>query len=288
MGILNLTPDSFSDGGRYFDGDAARRRIDELVAEGADVIDIGAESTRPGAQAVADAEQIARIGGAIREACARGAIVSIDTTSPAVAAHALAEGASVVNSISPEPAAELARVAAAHGAALVLMHSRGSMADMRGFSVWDDDAYGDVVADVARELEAAARRAEGAGLDRREILLDPGLGFSKNARHSLALCARLPELVALGWDVLVGPSRKSFVARAAAADGEPLAPPGDRLGGTLAAAIACVARGARVVRVHDVAATRQALRVAAAIEAAGDRGAARERAHRHEGSARHA
>lgn len=288
MGILNLTPDSFSDGGRYFDAEAARRRIDELVSEGADIIDIGAESTRPGALPVTAPEQIARIGGAVREACARGAVVSIDTTLPEVAAHALAEGASVVNSISPEPAAELARVAAAHGAALVLMHSRGSMADMRGFSVWDDDAYGDVVDDVSRELGAAARRAEAAGLDAREILLDPGLGFSKNAHHSLALCARLAELVALGFDVLVGPSRKSFVARAAAAEGEPLAPPGDRLGGTIAAAIACVARGARVVRVHDVAATRQALRVARAIDGAAVRGGGRDATAHREGSAHHA
>jgi dihydropteroate synthase len=268
MGIVNRTPDSFSDGGRYLDDTAAEAHVRQILQEGADLVDIGAESTRPGSQPIDDAEQIRRLGTIVRASVAMGAVVSIDTTSPAVAEWALEEGASVVNSVSLSPAAALGELCARKGAALVLMHCRGSMSDMRGFSAYDDDAYGDVVADVAREWKAAADQALAAGLSRDELLLDPGLGFAKNARQSLTLVARMDELVALGFPVLVGPSRKSFVARAAAQnDVGPIAPPSERLGGSLAAAIACVSRGAAVVRVHDVAATRQALAVVSAIEA---------------------
>jgi len=265
MGILNRTPDSFSDGGRFVDDGAAADRVAAMTAQGAAIIDVGAESTRPGAQPVSAAEQIARIGGVVRIAAARGALVSIDTTLAAVAERALGDGARIVNSVSLEPAAELGALAAAHGAALVLMHSRGAMTGMAGFSAYADDAYGDVVADVAREWSAAARRALDAGLPREDLILDPGLGFFKNARQSLELCARLDELAALGFPVLVGPSRKSFLSRVAGDD--PPAPPDARLGGGLAAAIACVERGAAIVRTHDVAETRQALAVAAALRA---------------------
>jgi dihydropteroate synthase len=266
MGVCNRTPDSFSDGGLFLDDAAAEAHVQALLAEGADIVDIGAESTRPGSSPVADDEQIARIGPLVRASVARGALVSIDTTSPAVAEHALREGARIVNTVSLEPAAELGALAARFGASLVLMHSRGAMSDMRGYSVYDDDAYADVVADVAREWRAAADRAMEAGLPREELVLDPGLGFAKNARHSLALCARMGELVALGFPVLVGASRKSFVARAASRDEDaPLAPPAERLGGSIAATIACVVRGASIVRVHDVAPVVQALRVTAAI-----------------------
>ncbi|AUX47438.1 dihydropteroate synthase [Sorangium cellulosum] len=282
MGVLNRTPDSFSDGGRFAEEGAALAQIDAMLSEGADMIDIGAESTRPGARPVPDDEQIARIGGSVRDAVRRGAVVSIDTTSPAVAARALDDGAAVVNTISLDSAAELGALCARRGASLVLMHSRGPMSAMAGFSAYPDDAYGDVVADVAREWSAAAERALAAGLPRGELVLDPGLGFAKNARQSLELCARLDELCALGFPVLVGPSRKSFVARAAAAEAaargeragaapaspEP-APPEARLGGTIAAALACAARGAAAVRVHDVGAVRQALDVMRAIERAG-------------------
>jgi dihydropteroate synthase len=266
MGVCNRTPDSFSDGGLYLDERAAEAHVRTLLAEGADIIDIGAESTRPGASPVNEGEQIARIGPLVRASVAMGALVSIDTTSPVVAEHALREGARIVNTVSLEPAAELGALASRSGAALVLMHSRGSMSEMRGYSVYDDDAYDDVVADVGREWRSAADRAMAAGLGREELVLDPGLGFAKNARHSMELCARLGELVALGFPVLVGASRKSFVARAAAAGKEaPLAPPAERLGGTIAATLACVARGAAIVRVHDVAPVRQALGVMAAI-----------------------
>ncbi len=270
MGILNRTPDSFSDGGRFLDDDAALAQVDAMIAEGAEVIDLGAESTRPGAEPVAASEQIARLGDLVRVVAQRGTLVSIDTTSPEVAAWALADGATIVNSIALEPAAALGALAAKHGAALVLMHSRGPMSAMKGFSVYADEAYGDVVADVAREWLAAADRALAAGLPRESLLLDPGLGFAKNARQSLELCARLDELCALGFPVLVGPSRKSFVARAAMEGREgPLPPPEARLGGTIAATIACVERGARVVRAHDIAPVKQALAVAAALRGAG-------------------
>lgn len=268
MGVLNRTPDSFSDGGDHLDDAAALARIDAMIAEGAAILDIGAESTRPRAPAVSDGEQLARLGGVVREAVSRGALVSIDTTSPAVAARALDDGAVIVNSVSLEPAAELGALCARRGATLALMHCRGSMSDMPGFSEYPEDAYADVVADVAREWSAAAARAIAAGLPRDALILDPGLGFAKSARHSIELCARLDELVALGYPVLVGPSRKSFVARAAARENEPIAAPARRLAGSLAAALACAARGAAIIRAHDVAETVQALAVAAAIDAA--------------------
>jgi dihydropteroate synthase len=261
MGILNRTPDSFSDGGSYLDDGAALARVEAMVAEGAAIVDVGAESTRPGSQPIAADEQIARIGSVVRTAAARGVCVSIDTTSAEVAERALGDGAQVVNSVSLAAASELGRLCAAHGASLVLMHSRGAMSDMAGFSAYPEDGYRDVVVDVAREWSRAAAEAMRAGLPREDLVLDPGLGFFKSAAHSLELVARLDELCRLGHPVLVGASRKSFVDRAA--------PPGERLGGSLAAAIACVERGAAVVRVHDVAATRQALALAAAVRTAG-------------------
>ena len=269
MGVLNCTPDSFSDGGLFGDEAAAVARASALHAAGAAVIDVGAESTRPGSAPVSARDQIARLGGVISKIARTGALVSIDTTLPEVAEHALAEGAVAINTVSLTPAAELGAIAARHGAALVLMHSRGAMSAMKGFSVYDDDAYGDVVGDVGREWSEAAGRAMAAGLPRESLVLDPGLGFNKNARQSIALCARLDELCGLGFPVLVGPSRKSFVARAAAPDASVIAPPAERLGGTLAAVLACVARGAAIVRVHDVATVVQALAVAAAIDASG-------------------
>ncbi|MEP7125311.1 MAG: dihydropteroate synthase [Byssovorax sp.] len=277
MGVLNCTPDSFSDGGLFGDEAAAVRRAAALVAAGAAVIDVGAESTRPGSTPVSAREQIARLGGVVRAIAATGTLVSIDTTLPEVAEHALAEGAVIVNTVSLEPAAELGAVAARAGAALVLMHSRGAMSAMKGFSVYADEAYRDVVSEVGREWSEAAGRALAAGLPRESLVLDPGLGFAKNAKQSIALCARLDELCALGFPVLVGPSRKSFVARIAAPEG-PLAPPDERLGGTIAAVLACAGKGAAIARVHDVAAVAQALAVDEAIHG-GPRGLDRGRRH---------
>jgi dihydropteroate synthase len=263
MGIVNCTPDSFFDGGRHHDPDSARAHALELVSAGADLVDVGAESTRPGAEPISSDEQLRRLGTLIEDLAAEGVLVSIDTTSLAVARHAVERGAVMVNSVSLEPAEELASIACAHGAALTLMHCRGAMRDMAGFSVYADDAYGDVVADVARELSEAAARAVSTGMRVEDVFLDPGLGFAKNARQSLELLARLPDLSrhlspAEGHrhPLLVGPSRKSFLAAAG---------PEARLGGSVAAAIACARGGADVVRVHDVREVRQALDVEAAL-----------------------
>jgi dihydropteroate synthase len=258
MGVLNCTPDSFSDGGRYLTVPEAVARVDSLLSEGGDLLDIGGESSRPGSKPVPAGEQMTRIEPAVRHALGRGALVSVDTTSPEVANHVLRLGAHVVNDVSCLSDVELARVAALHDAVLVLMHAREPMSQMQGFSVYPDDAYGDVVADVLREWRAARDRAVGAGLAPQAVLLDPGFGFGKNARHSFELLARLEELGAEGTELVVGPSRKSFLA---ARDGSA---PEQRLGGTIAACLLAVQRGASVLRVHDVAAVRQALAVARA------------------------
>jgi dihydropteroate synthase len=262
MGVLNVTPDSFSDGGLYLDAADAKRRVDELLAAGADIVDIGGESTRPGAAPVPADEQIARIDRALVYAAReRHALVSVDTTSVEVARHALAQGAAIVNDVSCLADDELARVVADAGASLVLMHARGPMSEMRGFSDAPDDSYGDVVRDVAREWGVARERAERRGLDRREVIFDPGLGYMKNAAHSIELIARLGEFRSLGAPMLVGPSRKSFIAKIAS----PEAAPSGRLGGTIAACLAAADRGASILRVHDVFAVRQALAVHGAI-----------------------
>lgn len=260
MGVLNCTPDSFSDGGQFLGERAALERALCMLDEGADLIDVGAESTRPTAATVAPAEQSARIGGLIRDLARRGAQVSIDTTSAEVARRALDDGAVCINSVDLAAAASLAAIARSYDASLVLMHSRGPMTRMPGFSATEEKAYGDVVSDVAREWSVARDEAVDAGLARDRILLDPGLGFHKSARHSLELCARLGELALLGHPVLVGPSRKSFVAVVSAPVGAPIAPPGERLGATLAACLLCARQGAAVLRIHDVAEVRQALR----------------------------
>lgn len=261
MGVVNVTPDSFSDGGQYVDQFAARRRIEQCISQGAVIIDLGAESTRPGAAQVSASEQLARLGDLIAFTVAQGATASIDTTSPEVATRALEQGAGIINSVSLETASELGRIAARHGAELVLTHCRGAMSDMGGFSQYSDRAYDDIVDDVVREWSAAAATAQEAGLAAEAIIFDPGLGFAKNARQSLELCVRLDELKkALGHRVLVGTSRKSYIAKTVAETSEAVPGPQDRLGGTIAATLDCVRRGADIVRVHDVAEVSQALR----------------------------
>jgi dihydropteroate synthase len=256
MGVVNATPDSFYRASRSESEAAALARVDQLRDEGAEIADIGGESSRPGAAAVPPDEQIARIEPAVARAVARGKLqVSVDTTSPQVAERMLAIGAVLVNDVSCLADPDLARVTARAGATLILMHTRGALGSMPGFSDYPDDAYEDVVTDVKREWSAARDRAVAAGLPRERVWLDPGIGFGKNARQSFELLRRLAELRDLGVPVVVGASRKSFIR---AVDD---AGPEERLGGTIAACLWCAAQGADVLRIHDVRAVRQALSV---------------------------
>jgi dihydropteroate synthase len=269
MGVCNVTPDSFSDGGLHFAPEAARARVDELLAQGADIIDVGGESTRPRAEPVPAPVQIGRVLDVVRYAASLGACVSIDTTTPEVAAACMDAGASVVNDVSCLLDGALARVVAASGAALVLMHARGTQKEMAGFSRYPDDAYEDIVRDVCTEWEIAAERARAAGIPRDAIVMDPGFGFAKNARHSLELLARLDEVVrAVGGPVAVGASRKSFLASVDDPQGSKpeRVPPSERLGASIAAALHAARAGASILRVHDVRATRQAIDLERALK----------------------
>ena len=255
VGILNLTPDSFSDGGAYRDLEEAVERSVEMVEAGADLIDVGGESTRPGAGPVdADAEW-QRVGGTIAALSSRGIPVSIDTTKSLVARRAVDEGAGVLNDISglvADPA--LGEVAADSGAGLILMHMRGTPRTMQR-----NVHYADVVAEVGEHLSGAVGRAEALGCAPEQLVIDPGIGFGKSARGNLELIAGLDRLAELGRPILVGPSRKRFI-------GETLdLPVTERLEGTIAACLAALWRGARLFRVHDVRAVRRALDLAWAI-----------------------
>jgi dihydropteroate synthase len=257
MGVLNVTPDSFAEGGERFDPEVAIRDGIRMAAQGADILDIGGESTRPGA-APLDADEERRRVEPVLEGL-RGRVdvpLSIDTYKASVAARALALGATIVNDISAltyDPA--LAGVIAKSRAAVVLMHNRGRSSDMYRFA-----EYGDVAAEVTAELADALRRAEAAGIAREHTILDPGFGFAKRAGHSLELLGRLPVLAGLGRPILAGPSRKSFL-KAGLGD----VPPEQRVWGTAAAVTAAVLFGAHIVRVHDVAEMVQVVRVADAI-----------------------
>jgi dihydropteroate synthase len=269
MGVVNATPDSFYDSGRSETVAKACARVDQLLLEGAEIADIGGESSRPGAVPVPAAEQVARIEAAVAHAVRTDKLlVSVDTTSPLVAERMLEIGAVLVNDVSCLADVELARVTARYGAGLILMHTRGVLGSMPGFSDFPDDAYEDVVADVRREWCAARDRAVAAGVPREQVWFDPGIGFGKNARQSFELLRRLGEFADLGVPIVVGPSRKSFI-RAVDDVG-----PEQRLGGTIAACLWCQAQGARVLRVHDVRAVRQALSVSEQLAPAPAREAA--------------
>jgi len=257
MGVLNVTPDSFSDGGRYADLEAAVAHGVALRADGADVVDIGGESTRPGAARVDAATEQRRVLPVVRELAGAGVPMSIDTTRASVAAAALAAGVTMVNDVSGGMADPgMAAVVADAGCPWVLMHWRGHSADMQELV-----NYGDVVADVAAELSARVDAAVRGGVAPEKIIIDPGLGFAKRAEHNWALSARLPELVALGHPVLFGASRKSYLGALLAGPDGASRPTAEREAATLATSVLAVAAGAWGVRVHDVRSTVDALAV---------------------------
>ena len=254
MGIINVTPDSFADGGLRFD--PARAIADGLamVADGADILDVGGESTRPGAEPLPESEELRRVLPVVEGlAAGSGVPVSIDTYKSRVAREALERGATIVNDVSGLLYDEdLGRVTAAAGAAIVLMHTRGRSRDM-----YKDASYGDVVADVSAELEQAISRAEAAGIQRNAIVLDPGLGFAKKAEHTWEAIARFDRFASLGCPLLAGPSRKSYLKTAI---GE--RPALERDWATAGAVAACVLAGAHIVRVHAVREMVDVVRVA--------------------------
>ena len=268
MGVINTTPDSFSDGGRFDDLTAAIVQARRLIADGADVLDIGGESTRPGAQAVSEAAEIDRVVPLIRAIRAESTLaISIDTMKPAVARAAMSAGASIWNDVTAlRHAPDSLAVAAELGCEVVLMHMQGEPQTMQA-----EPHYDDVVSEVAAFLSARAQAAMAAGVARERIWLDPGIGFGKHMiRHNLPLLAGLDRIVALGFPVLLGVSRKAFISAVdggtAPADQRPAH---ERLGGSIAGALTGAAAGVAAVRVHDVRETVQALRVWRAIHQAG-------------------
>ncbi|MCL2552220.1 MAG: dihydropteroate synthase [Actinomycetia bacterium] len=264
MGVVNVTPDSFSDGGQWFDPELAVKRGLDLVAQGADLVDVGGESTRPGAARVDAAEELRRVVPVVRELAAAGVLVSVDTMRATVAEQALAAGARLVNDVSGGQADPgMIPVVAAAGAPFVVMHWRGQSIDMNNRAV-----YADVLAEVLAELRTGLDRAVAGGVDPERIVIDPGLGFAKDADHDLTLLAHLAELHALGRPLLVAASRKRFLGRVLAA-GAATPPPARERDAATAAVTAIAAReGAWAVRVHEVHASADAVRVARAIETA--------------------
>jgi dihydropteroate synthase len=261
MGILNVTPDSFSDGGQLSDADAALRRAERMLHDGADLLDLGGESTRPGAEPVSAEAELRRVIPVLRLLRSRLTVpLSIDTRRAEVAAAALAEGADIVNDVSALGDPGMAEVVASTGAGLVLMHMRGTPATMQDHAV-----YGDVASEVTSELEGRLRLATAAGISEDRIVVDPGIGFAKTAGQNLELIGRMAELERLGRPILLGVSRKAFLGALLGG-----VPPGERVDATAAACVVGLLAGARIFRVHDIRPVRQALTVAEAIRAASD------------------
>lgn len=257
MGVLNVTPDSFSDGGDFLDTDAAITAGLAMAAAGADIVDVGGESTRPSAHRTSPETEQARIVPVVQALASAGVCVSVDTRHAATMAAALDAGAAIVNDVYAlefDPAA--AALVAERGCPVVLMHMRGTPADM-----YAQARYADVAGEVARELARSISLAEAAGLARDRIAIDPGIGFAKTAEQSVEILRRLPELTALGLPILIGVSRKSFIG---AVTGE--REPKHRLPGSLAAGLAALSRGASILRVHDVVETIQAIKVWQALD----------------------
>jgi dihydropteroate synthase len=255
MGVVNVTPDSFSDGGLYLNPEAAIEHGRALAASGADILDVGGESTRPGAEPVGAEEELQRVVPVIEGLGDLGCDLSVDTSKASVAAAALDGGATIVNDVTAlrgDP--EMAALCAGRGATVVLMHMLGDPRTMQ-----DDPRYDDVVADVVTFLAERLEAALAAGIAAEDVWLDPGIGFGKTAAHNMELLRRLGELRELGRPLVIGTSRKSFIGRV---DGSG---PGERLGGTIASSVLAAAEGAAVLRVHDVAEVRQALAVTSAI-----------------------
>lgn len=261
MGILNITPDSFADGGRHLDPARAVANGLQMIADGADILDVGGESTRPGAEPVSASEELRRVLPVVQGLAAQGgAPISIDTYKAVVAREAIGCGAAIINDISAlQYDDELATVAAETGAALVLMHNRGRSREM-----YREARYGaDVAGEIAVELEQALGRAARAGVRREATIVDPGLGFAKRAEHSYAALATLASLASLDRPILSGPSRKSFLGEAIGDQ-----PPSEREWGTAAAVTASVLLGAHIVRVHGVREMAQVVKVADRVERA--------------------
>lgn len=262
MGILNVTPDSFSDGGQFADIDAAVARGLAMAAEGAAVIDVGGESTRPGAVPVAVADELARVLPVIERLASRsGMLVSIDTSKPEVMREAVAAGACLINDVRALQAPGAVDVAAATGAAVCLMHMHGEPSTMQV-----DPRYSSVVADVRGYLSGRIGACEAAGIPRERLCVDPGIGFGKRLEHNLALLAALDRLAEPAIPVLVGVSRKSLLGIITGR------PTGERLAGSVALAALSVMRGAAIIRAHDVAATVDAVKVAGALRRAATEG----------------
>jgi dihydropteroate synthase len=259
MGILNVTPDSFSDGGLYFEKNAAIDAALQMVADGADLIDVGGESTRPGADEVSADEEIRRVVPVIEALEEAGVEVSIDTRKPEVALQALYAGASVLNDVSGLRDPAMLEVAASDDCTVCIMHMQGEPQNMQV-----EPAYEDVVGQIRQYLVETAKRAEKRGIHRERLWIDPGIGFGKTLEHNMEILRNLEVFRRTGYPVLIGVSRKSFIGKLLADDGKPLSAD-DRLEGTLAAQLLSQLQGVRIIRAHDVKAARRTIDFTAAF-----------------------
>lgn len=263
MGILNITPDSFYDGGSFFDKDKAVRHAVSMARDGADIIDVGGESTRPGAEETNTKEEVSRIIPVIRAISKKtDVIISVDTRKADVAEAAIEAGASIVNDVSGlKHDKKMAAVVAGNRASLIVMHMRGTPKDMQ-----DAPRYKDVIEDITKELKLSIKMAKAAGISDSNIIIDPGIGFSKTVGHNLEILNRLDELKALRFPICIGTSRKSFIGKVL-----DLKSPAQRLAGTIATSVMAIVNGAKIIRVHDVKEAVAAARMTDAILKVGDK-----------------